>query len=524
MRALLLLEGAYLRHQIVTIWRSPLRLAAWLPYLFFIAYLTLSRFAFGTHARHFGASRGDSFGILQPGTETGIAGMYLAFVGLSAVAATHGAIPRFRNAAEPVLYSNGGVRPLTVAVWLQLRRTGTGPLRWFSILVYGFVFYWPTHTDKATTLRAFAGAILALAILTSLPLPTFLLARGRRKPAVRGVAWTTVALGAAYIAAGFAGASVRGPLITATHVDPGRAIVALFAGNSFVLLVPVAVFALLLATVAALGDDALPELYAASRLSFAASKRARSPHFALPFRTDRIGKINVPGGALAYVWKDWIGFRRAQGAWVLWMLSCAFWAACGTAAALVSGNDRNPVALIILGIEGGLFIIFIAPLSAGPVLAADLVKPLFWLCSSPLRVRLAAWTFARAWRAGVALGLAPLAVAILFGDAALGVLAVPFAIAVYWTLQSLGVALQTLFPNPLDAGGPVAVLRFFLTVVFFVPAALAVAAVAILLHGRPFELGLTFAVILTGEGWLAIEFATFRLRDGAATLGTLSRV
>lgn len=522
MFALFFLEAAYLRHEIAAIGRSPLRLAAWIPYVLFIAYVTLTRFTAG-HGRHVVLGPGALFTFApHPDFETGAAGLYVALVGVAAGAACAGAITPFRNAAEPILFLNAGVRSLTLAVWLQLRRIGAGWVRSFSTLIYVLLFYWPARTDEATTLRSFASAILAFSVLISLQLPAFLLARGRRKAAATCVAWTIAIVGATYAVAGFAGDRFRRPLIAATQLDPGLALRALLAGNCAVLLALLAIFALMVATVAALGGDVLPELYVASHRALARRQQVRTADGALPSRRPRIGKSRVPAGALALIWKDWITFRRVGGSQIFWFLTCAFWAGCGAGAALLARHYHDPAPLAVLVVILGLFVILFVPLGASLALADDLGKPLFWLSPVALRVRLAASTFARAWRVGIALGLAPLAVGTVFGDIVAATISLPAGVITSWALLALGVGLYALFPNPLDARGPIGALRTLVTVACFIPPAL-VAAIVAMLHGHLAELGIAFAVTLVCEGWLAIELAAFRLREGGAAMATAAR-
>ncbi len=517
-RALWLLEGAYLRHQIAAIARSRRRLSVWVLYVLAMVSVGAARFLNGVHHH-----RAVTNTVLSPSLATAAAGLYVGLLGTMAAAATYGRIAPFRNAAEPLLLSNAGIRPLIVAVWLQARKTVTGWLRAFAAFVYALLVFSPQRSDESATLRGFAATILVFAIAVSLELPTFLLARGRWRVPVRGIVCTIAALGFAFGAAGIIGDTLRVPLVRATHVDPGLATGLLLAGNTIALLVPLLTLAVLIAIVAALGDDALPELYAASQRTLTGRQRARSPGYRHSAQIQRRHtRSNVPGGALALVWKDWIAFRRTGGAFAFWLVSCSFWAGCGAGAALVTRHYHDPTALALLGGALGLFVVFIAPYSTRADLAADLGKPLFWLSPVALRLRLAASTFARAWRLGTALGFAPLAVAAVFGDTVFVAISLPAGIAAGWALQALGVGLYTLFPNPLDARGPVGALRTLATVAFFIPAAL-VASVVVLLHGRFVELGIAFAATLACEGWIAIEFAALRLREGGAALAVASR-
>ncbi|MBC5799452.1 MAG: hypothetical protein GIX03_03265 [Candidatus Eremiobacteraeota bacterium] len=516
MRALWLLEVRYLRHQIAAIGRSPLRLMVWIVYALAMGAVAVVR---SLKALHHHAVTPIA---LRADFATAGAGLYLALLGTMAAAAAFGRITPFRNAAEPVLFSNAGLRPVTMAVWLQARKMVTGWLRSFAMLIYALLVFSPPRSDSSATLRAFAAAILVFGIAISLELPTFLLARGRWKGLVRGVACAVAALGFAYGIGGLMGERIRGPLVRTTQLDPGLALAPLLAGDWIAMLVPLLTFALLIGVVAALGNDALPELYAASQRTVGARQRARSPALRTSSRERRRRTNTVPRGALALVWKDWITFRRVGGAFAFWLLCCAFWAACGAGTALLTRHYHDATPLALLAGALGLFVIFIVPYGASAGLVTDLGKPLFWLSPDALRLRLAASTLARAWRLGTALGLAPLAVAVVFGDTIFAAISLPAGIASGWALQALGVGLYALFPNPLDARGPIGALRTLVTIACFIPPAL-VAAIVALLHGHFAELGIAFAATLACEGWLAIELAAFRLREGGAALAAASR-
>ncbi|GAC1549059.1 MAG: hypothetical protein NVS3B16_22570 [Vulcanimicrobiaceae bacterium] len=163
-----------------------------------------------------------------------------------------------------------------------------------------------------------------------------------------------------------------------------------------------------------------------------------------------------------------------------------------------------------------------APFGASLGLAADLAKPLFWLSRAPLRSRIAAWTFARAWRGAFAIALAPLVAGVYARDLVLAVASAPLVLAGYWSLQALGVGLYALFPNPIDSRGPMMLVRTLVTAAYVVPALLVATGIS-LGHGPPIVVALAAALTLAAEGWAVVELASLRFAEHGAALATLGR-
>lgn len=516
MGALWYLELHYAKHQCAAILRSPLRLALWIPYVFSIGYLTYVRAAAPHHAAFV------SVGVQQPRFATAVGGLYLAAIGVTAGLAAGGRVAAFRSSAEAVLFSNAGVRPLAVALWLQLRKLALGSLRWLASLAYLFVVAAPHHATGFAILRALLGAVLAVALLMSCELPAFLLARRERFP-VAVFAWALAAFGVAYTAAAALGPRFRTPLIAASHVDPGAFAGALLAGRPAALLVLATILAALAASILVLGDDAMPELYAVSQRTLAVRRRRRRFASETTFlAAGTVGVARVPPGALALIWKDWVGFRRGRGTLRLWLAGAAFWSLCGAGVAYAALRWDDPSPLFSLVGMSAMLLLISAPFGASIGLAADLAKPLFWLSRAPLRARIAAWTFARAWRGGTAIALGPLAAGVVGGNPALAAGALPLSLVSYWSLQALGVGLYAVFPDPVDSRGPMMLLRMLLTGLYIVPA-FAAAAIAAAFGLGPAAAALGFVLMLALEGWLVIEAATYRFREHGAALANLAR-
>ncbi len=511
MRALAYLEWRFALHQVAAIWRSPLRLAIWTPYVLSLAFFTCARFFGGQHG---------TFGnvALDADKLTGIGGLYMGALGITIALSAGGRVSGFRSSAEAVFFSNSGIRPLEMAVWLQVRKLFASALRWAGALAYYFIIFFPRHSSAAGAAIAFLTALLAVALLMSVELPIFLLSRGTFNLGIRIFAWSLAAVGFAYAAVGFAGWRVWMLAIGYVRCDPGGAVRSIQNGSTNALVVFLALLLVMTAAIAVLARDALPELYAVSRRSLAETRRRQSA--VRQTRYDAIVSTpaaHIPLGALALAWKDWIGFRRGQGSFALFLAGCAFWTLCGSGAAYASIAMSDVAPLATLFSFGAMLVLVLAPQGASAGLAGDLGKPIFWLGSDTLRSRLGAWTLGRAGRGGLALSLAPVSAAIVSGKPLFAVVAVPVCLCAYWSLQALGVALYSLFPNPVDARGPMALLRTLASLVYVVPA-FAAGAIAASLGASPPAACTIACVALALEGFAAVELASMRFREtGAAT-------
>ena len=513
MRALAYLEWHYISHALAAIRRSPGRLALWIPYALI--------FGFSLFSRLYGARHGlrDVIGI-DPRIETGIAGLYVALVGGTFGAAAGGRITTFRSPVEAVLMSNAGLRPLTIAVWLQLRRLVASFGRAFGGFGYLFLIFAPHGADAAATVRAFIAAMLVIAVPLGAELPAFLIARGRLRSPLRVAAWTLAAIGVAIAIVGFAGRRTWSAVVATTHLDPGAIVGAIFSNDPRAILVPLGILALFVSIVALLGDDALPELYSASQGRLALSHGKSGASLRAP-RASIKAPARVPSGAFALLWKDWLAFRRGLGVTLL-VGGATFWALCGAAAAYAALRFADDTPLASVFVIATFAVIAWAPATAASGLADDLQKPLFWLSHASLRSRLVAWTLGRTWRGGASLACGPVAASAVAGHPAVAVAALPITLAAYWSLQALGIGLYAIFPSPLDARGPIALLRLLTSVAYLAPASI-VAVIVIVLHGTALLAALGFAVALAIQGWVVIELASLRFAESGAPLGTTAR-
>jgi len=514
MGALAYLEVRYALHRAQGILRSPLRLLVWVPYLFFVGYFAFARFA---HHR-----AGSPVFALLPAYSTVIGGAYLGLLGATMALAAAGRVAALRSPVEAVLFSNAGVRPLTIALWLQLRKLASSPMRWIGGFIYLFGVAAPKDTSPFAILRALLVVGLLVALAMGIELPAFLLGRGRARFALRAAGWTIAAIGAVYAIAGLLGNRLLQPLENITHVDPGSAVHALLQGDPRAILAILFILAALAGSVFILGDDALPELYMASlgaRANRARRKRGPESDYVA---SERSRSTRIPGGSLALVWKDWITFRRGRGTLRLWRFGAIAWMGCGVAVGLVKihWNDATPIYTLVAG--SVVLVLVLAPFNASLGLASDLSKPLFWLNVAPLRQCLAAWTAGRSWRGGIILGLAPLAAGVVTDNATLAFFSIPLALAGYWSLQTLGVGLYAIFPDPIDARGPMLLFRLFITGVYVAPAAIAYGLISLFPGFDVLAIACAGTILLL-QGYGVLELATYRFREYGASLATISR-
>jgi hypothetical protein len=513
MGALAYLEFRAALHHAVAIARSPLRLGIWIPYVLAIAVIAYERAS--------GPRHGALLDLGLPNDMlTAIGGVYLGTLGVTIAFAASGRVSAFRSAAEAILFVNAGVRPLAIAVWLQLRKIVASWSRWISALTYIFLLSLPPHGPLAIA-RVFVAALLALAVHMCTELPAFLLARGRLRAPVRTAGWALAAVGFGCALGAVFGRHLPA-LPFAARLDPGRAVRAIAAGNGTTIAFLLILLATLAMAVVLLGDDAIPELYAASmqtnvRHSLRRADPARTA-FVAPAPGHARG-ARVPGGALALAWKDWIAFRRGRTIFGLWLAGCVFWSLCGIAVAVAANvwDDRTP--LVTLTVFSALFVVVGATFGAAHDLGRELSKPIFWLSQASLRSRLAAWTFGRALRGGVAIALGPCAAAIVSGQFWAAAATPPLALGCYWSLQCLGVGLFAMFPDAIDARGPLLLLRVLMTGLYLGPPLLIATLAEEWGRGGPILAFAALTAILVAEGLLALQVAVLRIHEHGAAIG-----
>jgi len=519
MGALAYLDLHYLRNSIVTILRSPGRLALWVPYVGVLGYFAYSRAVSAGHAQH-----SFMYGELAQPMATAIGGAFLGMLGFGLLRSGGTRVVAFRSPAEAVLFVNGGVSPRALVVWLQLRRLfSTGP-RWLGALVIYIAAFAPGSEGVTQLGRLFLVSLIAAAALTALELPMFLAQRRGAGPTIVAAGWCAVAFGFIYALVGAAlligDGGLAPAILGALRVDPGVAARALVDGPPFAPLLFAAVPILLIAICPLLARDAIPELFQATLERLALRERLRGGGGRLGSRlAGASGGAHIPSGALALLWKDWVELRRRRfGAWPA-LFAFAFWAAVGSAIAFASRGDPA-FSYALLGFAG-VYVLFV-PIAVSIGLAGEISNPLWWLSASSLRERLAVWTFARSWRGAVALAALPLALGLLNHNLRLMLAALPAAAAVWWSLHGLGLLFYAIFPSRVDVRGPVALLRFFALVPFLTPPAVLAGAVAIFTRSIAAAVAAALALLVL-QGALALELTARRIAANGAVLASLER-
>jgi hypothetical protein len=516
MRGLAYLEWCYIRNNVRAIRRSPVRLALWLLYAVSIVFLCIGR-------SQRAASQTPSAHGVAHGPALGVAGGFLLLTGVAIVLGGAGRFAAFRSPAEAVLMTNAGLRPLTIAIWLQLRKSVAG-FRSLGAFSYTFLVFAPVHEGLLGTARAFLATACVLAVPQTAALPAFLLGRGRGRKPVLIVGAALAAFGVVYAIAGFAGRHVFVPLLRATHVDLAVLVRAPLLAEPLAFGVPLLLLAAFVAVVAWRGDDALPELYAASNLALARQQRrgARDRATRHPRHSSAVTQTRVPAGALAMVWKNWMTLRRTPGGIKGRLAGPALWIGLGIGAAALTRRFADGTPLAAFEALAGLRIVFWTPISAASGLASELAQPLFWLSTDTLRTRLTAWLLASSWPAAFAIGCGGAAAASVLGRPLVALCSLPLAALCVASFKALGIGLYAVFPDPLDAGGPTLLLRLAASVAYLVPAALT-ATVAALLHAGAGGATAAFAATLGAQGWLVLELVALRFCERGASLATLSR-
>jgi len=515
MLALARLEWWYLRHQAGTIRRQPARALIWVGYLAFVGFALGRRFVSTGHPAPLPPA---ALALAGP-VATAVGGIVLAFVGATIVGAAGGRAAGFRSAAEAIMFSNAGIRPLTIATWLQMRALGLRSVRLMASIVYFVALVAPTHGPTATVGLVLRCGLVVVAVV-GLTLPAFLWSRAivvRR--ALEIVGWLAIADGIGSLVAGFVEPVAYAGVIR-LGLDPGGAIRALVAGMPLAYAVPALVVLGEIALVRATAGDALPELYAASlRANAALSAR---PANATAARIRPGARVRIPGGAAAIVWKEWAALRHQRRA-LQTAIAIAFGAlAAGYVAGAVAIRTNDPTFPALCGTLELLIAVLFAPVGASQRLAIELGQPLFWLGRSPLRMRIAMWAVGFGWRGALTLGLVPVGIALAFGRPLLAFAALLATVVAYGSLVAFGVGLFALFPAPIDARGPLALLRLVATGAYLVPAAV-VTAVAFALRGSD-ALAIGLGILtLACEGWLTIVISTVRFEQRGATFAALGR-
>lgn len=500
------------RNTLLAIVRTPSRAIMWLIYLGVI--LVAGSFRFGS-------ARGSGNFHLNAGSATLLGAGLIGALGTSVLFAAAGRLEAFRTASEPGLFLVAGIAPRTAVLWLQVRRVITPAARSvFRILLY-IVLLAPASAGRGQLVPLFIAGILLVIVFKLLALPAFLATRtlGKR---------TVTLLGSALI--GIAMLSVGSQLLDSAILipiglgapqslwpgDPGRFISAIFAGDPRAFAVPAVAAVLCFAVTLPLADEGLPELYEATIRRLQRQAQLRSGVGSGYRLSAGAGSSRIPTGALTVLWKDWVDLRRYPHSLQFWGIVILFAAGSGFFVARAVSDEPHSGFLITYLLYMLSLLIF-APLASSMSLDADIGKPIWWLSSSPLRTRLVVWTLAKSWRSALALAIGPAIAGVGTDNIELAVVALPVAVAAMWSIQTIGLAIFSLFSNPVGMRGPLLFLRFWLGIVFLLPGIVALVITALATHNVPIAATAGIGVFVI-EGLILIEFATGRLTQGAQTL------
>jgi hypothetical protein len=512
-RALLYLDLRFLRNQTLAVFRSPARLALWIPYVLILGYFAYSRARFA------------SVGHLIPLTQipasvaTAVAGLYFAALGATLLAASGPRIRGFRSTAEAILFNNVGVKTRTMLAWIQIRKLASTAPRWFFSLVYLLIFV-SFNLTLGTLGRILLATLLAAAVLMTIELPAFLV---RRRPGGVVLAWlggAALVAGAVYAFAGFAiifGEQQIAPqVLAALRLDPGRIVEALVSGPSYALVLLAVVPIALVVVGPLIPGDALVELYAAATEMRAYRERgSRGKDASIGARSG--GTHSIPSGAWTILWKDWISLRRGHFGVRAFVLGAVLWGAIGTAIALAP----DPQLGYTLFSFAAMFVLLV-PIRISAGLFVELSKPIWWLSRAPLRNRLAVWTLSKSWPGSIALSMLPLAIGVFGRRPLLALAAIPISLAVWWPMHVLGLVLYAAFPSRVDVRGPMAMLRLLVTLLYLAPPIALLVYVGIV--GRDAVLGAVAGLaLLVLQGLGFFELSVRRIRENGAALSTLER-
>ncbi len=516
MRALVYLDFCYTKHQCAAMFRSPGRLALWLPYLALFAL-----FGFQRTAGQAPIGTGTHLGVLEVSPfATLVAGVYLATFGLAVGLATAGRVAAFRSRSEALAVVNAGVPSRTISSWIQIRKLiGAWP-RWFVMLASLFVLFAPARSSSHGMTHVAGATFAGFAALAMVELPAFLASRRRFGALVGPCGWALALAGATYALLGALGPTIWSRGIALLGLDPGRWLLAIVQGNAQALAFDASVPVALGLGALLLGGDALPELYEASAQAFARRERTFYQRGRSCERARR-SDVRIPAGALAILWRDWIAVQRQPGTRRLWAFGFAAWGAIGLAVAYdVRVLRDDAIASSLLSVA--FFIALSIALKATVAVADDLNKPIWWLAADPLAARVAVWTFARAWRGGTSLAMLPLAAGVGTGSVPFALAGAASALFLWWTLTALGVALYAAFPSRIDERGPILFVRLAGFGALLLPPAAAGGLVTVM-TAAPLLAASAAGVVLAAEALGAIAFAAWRFSENGAGIAALER-
>ena len=499
-RALMFADWCALQTNINRIRRSPGRCFLWCAYALSLIVLTVTRAFIGSSAR--------PTSVLYQADS--IVGAVVIAFGYSLVSGRT-AIALFRTRVEARFIIGSLVRaPLAIA-YLQSREALSAALRYSFVFVYVLFIVAPRSVGVVTALADLVLSIGIFAAGATLAVLRRLLGRGA------GFAWAIVGIALCMLAAAplARDAVVQLPayvppafavwiLAVIPPWHPGSVLLApdprVFAGIITIALAGVC-------ALAAAGRDAYPELYAFAVARIELREFARPSAVRAAVAMHRPAFVIPAPGALAFVWKSVIEFRRtvrtayaAGGALTLVV------AGFGAAHFFGPHDDIFPTALAIFA---NLLVLSGNQLALR--LAVELRRPLFWLAPDSLFKRFCGLAVGQTWQRTLASILVGVGYG-LGGGSLNRLLLLWLAIPAFIVLvTATGFAAFALFPNVADQRGPAVALRSFSSVLLLIPPAVVFVVAGVLIAPRVGLIGATLLAFV--ESGCLIGFAARQL-DG----------
>lgn len=508
MHALMLLEAAVVKNNLLRLMHSPLRLTLWALYIGFLLVAGFLRIHASTHYP-------TPSSLLSAPLACAFGGVYLAALGASIAYHALGNVKAFRSRAEALLFVNAGLSARTITMWLQICKLFSLATRWIWTIVLNFIIFSPNNVARGELLHGFIASIAGAALLLSIEMPAFLLGQMKfgRLLAAGGV--IVAIMGASYMLVGLAAAEgnrTGAGIFTALPFQPGTAVIAFLHGppaaSAIFILLPFIVSSALIPLCA----DAVPELYGASIRLFEVFKRNRSATLGAVFEHDHKKRKQgwVPAGAFVLLWKEWSAFRRRRLAWLLW--SAMFTLAIGMGACMASlaqNTHHEADGWALLGLIAAF--VFLVPLFASTGLADDVSKPLFWMTTRSLRASLFIWACARSWRGAIIVDAMLFVAAVSMGDQRAALLLPPAGTTLWFSLNAMGILIYALFPNRFDEHGPLFLVRMLAVIALLAPC-LILALIATVLKQNAESVIFYVCLTLVLEALASLEIAALRLR------------
>jgi len=460
-------------NRVRTIVRNPRRLLPWVLVFGWFAVSLQSRLAFGGRATRLAPSTLglEQFGMLAATLAPGAA---LLALGVGLWRDGHGAPATFSSPADARFIIGAALPPRLVLGWLCLRATRRMlVMAVFYLVLFGFTY---GRLAGLSGVQAIGGAVAValfsgllygvrlaaftggqkldadLGLLAGVPLTVF----GTLSLAASGgviLGWPAVSAGVAGILAG---------------LPPGAWVVAAFRGDLVAVGILAAITLLAGGVGVWLGGDCYPELWTASTRVFAVRRmmrqgggggllsygRARLAVGGQASSVDRLAAVSrsgarVPGGVWVVAWKEWLTLRRGPGGLPLQALILVGAVAGGVLVYFATREARRGSGILLATEIAGAALLLSGFTSVR--MATDLRNPLWWLSSSTLRARLAAWTLSRAARFAVPVAAFVAAYFLVLHSPSLllAVLVVLVGLAA-WFVQVIGLAAYSIFPAAAD--------------------------------------------------------------------------